>query len=182
MLVRPFGLSEAVPAGALGLARAGGDRRDLRGERPPESRRCRGAFRRPCRRSPTIPAWRSKRSAARPASTPPAGRDRNAISPRRCDASRSGSPLSAPPRPSSAGHASSRSCRSPSPTEAARSFRGEVAGTLILPPRGDERLRLRSDLRARRPRRAPSARCAPRREARACRTAPAPSRSSPAPG
>ena len=44
------------------------------------------------------------------------------------------------------------------PDGEAEYFRGEAEGTLVWPPRGDKRLRLRPGLPAGRPRRAPSAR------------------------
>ena len=78
-----------------------------------------------------IPASSSRRSAALPASTPPAGPARPRISGQQW----SGSTANSATR--TAAPDLSRSSPSPGRTADAELFRGEVEGSLIWPPRGD---------------------------------------------
>ena len=57
-----------------------------------------------------------------------------------------------PSRRSSATRTSSRRCASPGRTATSRNSRARVDGTLVWPPRGEQGLRLRPDVSARRPR------------------------------
>ena len=103
---------------------------------------------------------RSTRSAASPASIRRAGPGPDKDFARRHADGRGASSTGARRDDAGEAHArvSSRSSASPSPTAARETFRGEVEGTLVWPPRGDERLRLRPDVRAGRLRPRPSAR------------------------
>ena len=135
-LLGPFGFAVKI-GGRARPARAGGDRHDLRGERDPEGEG-RGRGIRACRRSPTIPAWPSMRSAARPASIRRAGRGRRRISPSPCGRSRTRCRRRARQRRRSAARSSSPRWRLPRPTGEVETFTGRVDGTLVWPPRGDQ--------------------------------------------
>ena len=126
------------------------------------------------------------RSAAIPASIRRAGPGPTRISRAPCATSRRSCSAPARRRPDKRSGALRLPCwRSPRRTARSETFDGSVDGTLVWPPRGDARLRLRSDVPARRPRphlrrdeRRGEARLAARRDRPRCRTGPAPSGSS----
>ena len=128
-LLAPFGDRDRRRGGAR-PARAGGNRRQLRGQcRAEGARRRRGAA--ACRRSPTIPGSSCRRWAARRGSIRRAGPARPRISASRwsgCSASsatRTAAPIS------------SRCWRWPGPTARSSCSAARSHGRLIWPPRGD---------------------------------------------
>ena len=120
------------------LARAGGDRHDVLAPMRGIKARSRRAGVRACRRSPTIPAWWSMRSTARPASIRRAGPGRARISATRWRRSRACCASAARSRPTQRkAHFVSALCVA-WPDGHLEEFEGRVDGTLVWPPRGDK--------------------------------------------
>ena len=150
-LLQPYGVDDVVAAGTLGLPEPEETGDDLRRQRRAQGARG-GRSAAACRRWPTIPGLSSPRWAARRASIRRAGpvrqRDfdvgdgaRRARSSTRGRAIRTAAPL----------RLRAGACLAGRPR---RDLRGQGrTATLVWPPRGDARLRLRPDLRARRRRR-----------------------------
>ena len=124
--------------------------------RTPPSRRMRPRRRRDCRRSPTIRVSASTPSTARPACSRPIGRGRRGTSEPPWRGSSANS-RSAARRPT-AGPTSCPPSSSPGRTGDEELFEGRVFGDGRLAAAGDEGLRLRPDVPARRPSAGPSAR------------------------
>ena len=150
-LLAPHGLAGRVREGAR-PARAGGERRHLPRQRG-ASRRWPRRARPGCRRWPTTAASRWRRSAAIPACAPPIGRccrTARATTPRRWRRSRS-----APRGDAAADRRAWFTCALVLawPDGHTEGFEGQAHGAMGVAAARRARLRLRSDVRARRPRR-----------------------------